>query len=92
VHHAADNDPLMSAEERVDRAMARVLAGRSLTPEQTKWMGLIRRHLVANLAIEQDDFTLLEFDQQGATWKRVNATFDGELAGLLARLNEQVAR
>jgi len=92
VHHAAENDPLMSAEERVDRAIARVLVGRSLTPEQNKWMGLIRRHLVANLAIEQDDFTLLEFDQQGATWRRVNSDFGGTLADLLARLNEQVAK
>jgi type I restriction enzyme R subunit len=91
VHHAAEDDPLMSAEERVDRAMAQVLAGRSLTPEQQKWIGLIRRHLVANLAIEQDDFTLLEFEQQGATWKRVNADFDGTLAEILLRLNEAVA-
>jgi len=91
VHHAAEDDPLMSAEERVDRAIARVLEGRSLTPEQDKWMALIRRHLVANLAIEQDDFMLLDFENQGATWKRVDVAFRGELAGLLTRLNEAVA-
>jgi type I restriction enzyme R subunit len=62
-----------------------------LTPEQNKWMELIRRHLVADLAIEQDDFTLLDFEQQGATWRRVNSDFGGTLADLLARLNEQVA-
>jgi type I restriction enzyme R subunit len=92
VHHAAEDDPLMSAEERVDRAVEHVLGGRSLTVEQQKWMGLIRRHLAANLAIEQDDFALLEFEQQGATWKRVDLAFGGTLADLLARLNEQVAR
>jgi type I restriction enzyme R subunit len=91
VHHAAQDDPLMSAEERVDRAIARVLGERSLTPEQSKWMGLIRRHLVTNLVIEQDDFTLLDFENQGATWKRVNADFDEKLTQLLVELNEAVA-
>ncbi len=92
VHHAADkSDPLMSAEERVDIALDKVLGGRALTPEQSKWLELIRRHLIANLAIERDDFELLEFEQEGATWKRVDADFGGALAEILLRLNEAVA-
>jgi type I restriction enzyme R subunit len=92
VHHAADEtDPLLSAEERVDQALARVTGGRALTPAQQKWMGLIRRHLIANLAIERDDFELLEFEQEGATWKRVDGDFGGALGEILVRLNEAVA-
>jgi type I restriction enzyme R subunit len=94
VHHAADEtDPLLSAEERVDKALARVLGpqARALTPAQDKWLGLIRRHLIANLAIERDDFELLEFQGEGATWKRVDGDFGGALGEILARLNEAVA-
>ncbi|HLE30491.1 MAG TPA: hypothetical protein VI793_20375 [Anaerolineales bacterium] len=49
------------------------------------------RHLIANLAIERDDFELLEFSQQGATWRRVDADFGGALGEILLRLNEAIA-
>ena len=92
VHHAADEtDPLMSAEQRVDRALARVLGSRDLTSEQSKWLGLIRQHLIANLTIERGDFEELTFDNAGATWKRVDTAFGGALAEILLRLNEAVA-
>jgi hypothetical protein len=48
--------------------------------------------LIVNLAIEQDDFELLEFEQAGATWKRVDGDFGGALAEILVRLNEAVAK
>lgn len=92
VHHAADDaDPLLTAEERVDRALARVIGGRALTPAQTSWMDLIRRHLITNLAIERDDFELLQFEQEGATWRRVDGDFGGALQEILFRLNEALA-
>ena len=84
-------DPLMSAEERVDRALENVFGDRPLTPEQGKWLGLIRRHLIADLAIEPDDFELLVFEQEGATWRRVDADFGGALGEILLRLNEAIA-
>jgi len=92
VHHADHADPLMSADERVDAALLRLLGDRNLTDAQQKWLGLIRRHLVANLAIARDDFELIEFEQAGGTWNRVDRDFDGSLADLLVALNEAVAR
>ena len=95
IHHAADGtDPLMSAEERVDRAIGRVWDGRApreLTPDQIKWLALIRRHLIANLTIERDDFELIGFQNAGATWGRVNNDFGGVLDEILVRLNEAIA-
>jgi type I restriction enzyme R subunit len=91
VHHADHGDPLMSAEERVDAALRRRLGERKLTDPQQKWLGLIRRHLVANLAIAREDFELIEFEQAGATWKRVDQDFSGALPELLRALNEAVA-
>jgi type I restriction enzyme R subunit len=91
VHHAAADDPLMNAEERVGRALKKVFGDRPLTPDQDKWLGLIRQHLVANLTIEREDFEELYFSTAGATWKRVDADFGGALEEILLRLNEAVA-
>jgi type I restriction enzyme R subunit len=81
----------MSAEERVNKAIRKVLGERTLTAEQSKWLELIRRHLIQNPTIEENDFELLEFEQIGATWKRVDESFGGALQEILARLNEVVA-
>ncbi len=91
VKHAAKGEPLLSAEERVDRALVRVRGYHRLTPAQERWLGLIRDHLVANLAIDRADFGLITFARQGATWSRVNRDFGGQLADLLARINEAMA-
>ena len=92
VHHAAEGTPLLSAEDRVRRAIADVFAGQKLSPEQEEWLGLIERNLVANLAIEEDDFRLLSFEQAGATWHLLDELFGGNLKLLIGRLNEAVAK
>ncbi|HKZ54663.1 MAG TPA: type I restriction-modification enzyme R subunit C-terminal domain-containing protein [Anaerolineales bacterium] len=89
--HADLGAPLTSAEERVDAALRRLLGERILTEPQRKWLGLIRRHMIANLAIARDDFELIEFEQAGATWSRVNKDFGEALPKLLQPLNEAVA-
>lgn len=91
VHHADHGDPLLTAEQRVDRALVKVLDGMELTPEQERWIDLIRRHLIINLAIERGDFELLEFAQLGATWGRVDRDFGGRLEELISGLNRAVA-
>jgi type I restriction enzyme R subunit len=91
VKHAAKGEPLLSAEERVDRAMATLRIGKTFTPEQERWLGLIRNHLIENLAIGRDDFTLITFTHAGATWGRVDHDFGGELTRVLAKVNEAMA-
>jgi type I restriction enzyme R subunit len=91
VKHAARGEPLLSAGERVDRAMARLRAGKTFTPEQERWLELIRNHLVENLAIDREDFTLYTFTRAGATWGRVSHDFAGRLEEVLAQINEAMA-
>jgi len=91
VKHAASGDPLLSAEERVDQALAQVRAGKTFTPEQERWLALIRNHLVENLAIDRKDFGLLTFTRAGATWGRVNRDFEGTLTQVLVEINEAMA-
>lgn len=91
VKHAGEGDPLLSAEQRVDRALARVMANKVLTMEQEKWLDLIRAHLIENLAIEPDDFELLTFTRAGGSWERVNRDFGGRLEELLSEINRVMA-
>lgn len=92
VKHAANHEqPLWSAEERVARAIQRVLGNQTLSPEQQKWLDLIRQQLVANLTIERADFDLLVFARAGATWKRVDEDFGGQLSAVLDHLNAAMA-
>ena len=91
VKHAGVGEPLLSAEERVNRALARVRAGKTFTPEQERWLELIRNHLIENLAIDKEDFDLLTFTRAGATWGRVNRDFGGALVEVLAQINAAMA-
>jgi type I restriction enzyme, R subunit len=91
VKHAALGEPLRSAEDRVDRALAGLKAGRTFTPAQEHWLGVIRNYVIANLAIGREDFRLISFTSAGASWKRVDSDFDGRLAELLDELNAAIA-
>ncbi len=91
VKHAAQGEPLLSAVERVDRAMARITAGQTFTAAQQRWLDLLRSHLIENLTIDPEDFTLYTFTIAGATWNRVNHDFDNRLQSLLNQLNQAIA-
>ena len=60
VKHAANEEqPLYTASERVQLAIARMSTGKAYTPEQIQWLNRIEGHLVENLTIDQDDFDAL---------------------------------
>lgn len=86
VRHAAGGVPLLPANERVERAMARIMKGRKFTPEQLQWLGYIKDHLVRNLIIEEGDFKLIPFVRHGGL-ARANQVFSGDLSPLLETLN-----
>jgi len=69
--------------------MARVRAGKTFTPEQERWLGLIRDHLVENLAIEQADFDLIAFTRTGAAWGRVVGYVVRDALKILDELDEE---
>lgn len=60
------------------------------TPEQLKWLEMIRDHIAANLGIEPDDFEYAPFAQEGGLGK-VYQLFGNELNMLIEQLNESLA-
>ncbi len=90
VRHAANKEPLISAEERVDRAIEKIRAGKEFTPQQDMWLKLIQNHLLENLLIAPEHFDTIPFSRHGG-WKKANADFEGKLGELLPRINSGVA-
>ena len=65
-------------------------SGRTFTPEQTKWLEMIRDHVAASLAIQAGDFELTPFDHEGGLGKAYQVFGDG-LPTLLEELNGVLA-
>jgi type I restriction enzyme, R subunit len=90
VKHAADEgQPLLTAVERVDRAVAKLTAGKTFGADQEAWLERIAQHLRANLTIDRDDFDLPVFERAGG-WAAARRAFP-ELETLLVDLNEAIA-
>jgi type I restriction enzyme, R subunit len=90
-HAAADAAPLLTATERVDAAISKVVDGRELTEAQSAWFDRIRLHLIENLSIDRDDFSLIPALSDHGGWGSADRNFDGQLADLLADVNRELA-
>ncbi len=91
VKTAAKGDPLLSAQERVERAVAKVTAGVALTAEQAQWLERIKAHLAENLAIEREDFDTIPVLARAGAWVQADRVFGGKLAEFILQLNEAMA-
>ncbi len=91
VKHAAKDEPLLSAKERVDLAMAKVMGDKKVTDKQEQWLELIKLHLVENLTIDVQDFDEMPiFVNLGGSFKRINADFDGKLMPFINEINATI--
>ena len=92
IKHAAKDEPLLSAEERVKRAISKVTKGKKFTETQQQWIDLIRHHLVVNLAIEKEDFEKIPILARQGGWRKANKIFDGKMEYVLRKINEEIAK
>lgn len=86
VRHAALNEPLLDAQERVQKAIAKFREGKKFTKAQEEWLDLIQDHLVQNLVVDGDDFRLIPFSRHGG-WNKANEAFNGKLSDALQEIN-----
>jgi type I restriction enzyme R subunit len=90
-HAASEQQPLLTAAERVERAFNLISTGQAYTPEQQCWLDRIREHLVANLTVEREDFNVLPIFTRDGGWVRANRAFNNRLDSVLHRFNEAMA-
>ncbi len=86
------DDELVPFPERVNANFEKWMAGHKdkFTPEQRRWLEMIRDHVAANLSIEADDFDLAPFAQEGGLGK-VHQVFGDSLDTILEELNGVLA-
>ena len=92
IRQAALGDALVPYEQRVDKALQRILASRSWTTPQRQWLQRIANQTKAITIVDRealDDDALL-FRREGGGWPRLNKLFGGELEQVLHRFNEAV--
>ena len=90
-HAAREDEPLYTAEQRVNRAMMKVSGAKGFTAEQMQWLERIRQHLIENLSVDSTDFDALPIFNRYGGWARANRVFEGELPDLLKQFNEGIA-
>ena len=90
-HAASEEEPLLTASERVERAFVRVTSGKRFTEAQSEWLARIREHLVQNLSIDREDFDTIPVLSRFGGWGAANRAFEDGLAPLLGELNAAIA-
>jgi type I restriction enzyme R subunit len=90
-HAARDQEPLLTADERVDRALATITAGRTFKLDQQRWLDRIREHLITNLTIDREDFDTLPIFARDGGWGVANKAFEGKLDDLVQQINGAIA-
>ncbi|QOR76334.1 MAG: DEAD/DEAH box helicase family protein [Thermoflavifilum sp.] len=80
-------NPLLTAEERVDRAIEALKREHTFTAEQLEWLNYIRQHLVVNLAIEKDNFDLVPVLERHGGLAKARKIFGNDLDQIIEEIN-----
>lgn len=91
IKHAAREEPLLSAEDRVERALKSITQSKTFTEEQQRWLELIKSHLIQSLTIDKSDFERIPAFTRKGGWKAANKLFEDQLEALLRVINKEVA-
>jgi len=89
VRQAAIGDALVPFEERVREAMKRILAKRTWTDPQKKWLKRIAEQVEREIIVDVEALDQEPFQKDGG-FKRLNRVFDGKLESLLSDINEEL--
>jgi type I restriction enzyme R subunit len=88
IRQAALGDALVSYGDRVDKAMKKILASRSWTAPQRKWLERIGQQLKVEVIVDRNALDQGQFKVQGGGFDRLNKAFDGRLEEILVEINE----
>ncbi len=83
----SQQNPLLTAEERVNRTIAEIIAGHSFNEEQKQWLSYIKEHLIVNLAIEKENFDVIPVLERHGGLARAKKIFGPELDKIIAEIN-----
>ncbi len=85
------HNPLLTAEERVNKAISEILSAHSFNSEQKAWLGYIREHLVINLAIEKETFDVMPVLERHGGLVKARKIFGSDLDKIIEEINYKLA-
>ncbi|MBD2101778.1 type I restriction-modification system endonuclease [Leptolyngbya sp. FACHB-261] len=88
IRQAALGDALVPYEERVDRALKKILTSRAWTPPQRQWLERIGKQLKVETIVDREALDQGMFKVQGGGFERLNRTFEGKLEEILVEIND----
>lgn len=89
IRQRALGSPLIAYSERVDRAVAKVLAAGTFTAPQKKWLERVAEQLKLEVVVDEDAFSKGAFVNVGG-WKGVDKALGGRLAQIMNDLGDEV--
>lgn len=90
-HATREESPIYNSQERVDRAMQKIMENKTFTQEQQQWLSLIREHLVRNLTIALQDFDTMPIFESKGGLRKARHVFAGQLERLIEEINYFIA-
>ena len=90
-HAAKETEPLLSPEERVNKAILTVTEGKHLNDEQQKWMEYIREHLKQNMTLDEEDLKELPVFTDRGGLRKFKRVFPGEYEIIINEINRAIA-
>lgn len=89
IRNAILDSPLEPFGDRVNQAMATVLASRNWTGPQRQWLERIGKQFRENTLVDRDAINDGQFKEYGG-FDRLNKVFDGQLAELLGQITDHI--
>lgn len=92
IKHASNYDiPILSAEERVELVVKKLLAKHSFRDDQLQWLSYIKEHLIQNLTLSKDDFTNMPVFKNRGGLSKAKQVFGKDLDDLIQEINQTIA-
>ncbi|MGB7063004.1 MAG: DEAD/DEAH box helicase family protein [Candidatus Zixiibacteriota bacterium] len=87
----ANQNPLLTAEERVNGLIRDITQKHSFNDEQKQWLSHIKEHLIINLAIEKDNFDVMPVLERRGGLARAKRVFGESLDEIIEEINYSIA-
>jgi type I restriction enzyme R subunit len=91
IKHADKKEPLLNANERIDKAIDKVFGNKILDSAQQEWIGHIKEHLVTNLTLEEEDFNIMPVFENHGGLGRFKKVFKDDHRILITEINAAIA-
>lgn len=91
IKHADNKQPLLSVNERIDKAIEKVFGDKILDSAQQEWITYIKEHLITNLTLEEDDFNEMPVFENHGGLGRFKKLFKDDYKVLITEINTAIA-